>query len=170
MLLAGAALLVRSFNGFQADPLGIETRGVVTASISLNRYEYATPQAKMQFFLEAEQAVKKLPGVEAVGIGDTVPPGGYRRDHIYSIMEVRGRPPLTGDRALHDVQILGAQLLATALTDQPMARRVAAFVAHDHRRSAGRRIAVAPCHQSVDHREEVAPLWCEAVLDPVALV
>jgi predicted permease len=96
MLLAGAALLVRSFNSLQADPLGIETRGVVTASISLNRYKYATPQAKMQFFLEAEQAVKKLPGVEAVGIGDTVPPGGYRRDHIYSIMEVRGRPPLTG--------------------------------------------------------------------------
>jgi putative ABC transport system permease protein len=96
MLLAGAALLVRSFTSLQADPLGIETRGVVTASISLSRFKYATPQAKMQFFLEAEEAVKKLPGVEAVGIGDTVPPGGYRRDHIYSIMEVAGRPPMTG--------------------------------------------------------------------------
>ena len=97
MLLAGAALLVRSFTSLQADPLGIETRGVVTASISLNRYKYATPQAKMQFFLQAEEAVKKLArSGRRWGLSDTVPPGGYRRDHIYSIMEVRGRPPLTG--------------------------------------------------------------------------
>jgi predicted permease len=31
-----------------------------------------------------------------VGLSDTVPPGGYRRDHIYSVMEVAGRPPMTG--------------------------------------------------------------------------
>ena len=31
-----------------------------------------------------------------MGISDTVPPGGYHRDHIYSIMEVAGRPPMTG--------------------------------------------------------------------------
>jgi predicted permease len=50
----------------------------------------------MQFFLQAEAALRKLPGVTAVGLSDTVPPGGYRRDHIYSIMEVAGRPPMTG--------------------------------------------------------------------------
>jgi predicted permease len=96
MLLAGAALLVRSFTSLQSQPLGIQTRGIVTASISLNRYRYTTPQAVMQFFLKAEAALRKLPGVTAVGLSDTVPPGGYRRDHIYSIMEVAGRPPMTG--------------------------------------------------------------------------
>jgi predicted permease len=69
---------------------------VLTASISLNRYRYTTPQAQMQYFLGAEAAVRRLPGVSDVGLSDTVPPGGYRRDHIYSIMEVAGRPPMTG--------------------------------------------------------------------------
>jgi putative ABC transport system permease protein len=96
ILLAGAALLVRSFTSLQMQPLGIHTSGVVTASISLNRYTFTTPQSRMQFFLQAEAALRRLPGVAALGLSDTVPPGGYHRDHIYNIMEVAGRPPLTG--------------------------------------------------------------------------
>jgi putative ABC transport system permease protein len=96
ILLAGASLLVRSFASLQNQELGVRTRGVVTAAIALNRYRYTTPQAQMQFFLEAEAAVRKLPGVSTVGLSDTVPPGSFRRDHIYSIMAVQGRPPMTG--------------------------------------------------------------------------
>jgi len=50
----------------------------------------------MQFFLQAEAALSRLPGAAAVGLSDTVPPGGFHRDHIYNIMEVAGRPPMTG--------------------------------------------------------------------------
>jgi predicted permease len=96
VLLAGAALLVRSFANLESQQLGINTHGVLTASISLNRYRYTTPQAQMQYFLDAEAAVRRLPGVSAVGLSDTLPPGGYRRDQIYSIMAVAGQPPLTG--------------------------------------------------------------------------
>ena len=96
VLLAGAALLVRSFAGLETQPLGMNSSGVVTASMALNRYRYATPQAQMQYFLSAEAAVRKLPGVVSVGLSDTLPPGGYRRDHIYSIMAVQGRPSMTG--------------------------------------------------------------------------
>ena len=96
ILLAGAALLTRSFTSLQMQPLGLQTSGVVTARISLNRYTFTTPQARMRFFLEAEAALRRLPGAAAVGLSDTVPPGGYHRDHIYSIMEVAGRPPMTG--------------------------------------------------------------------------
>ena len=96
ILLAGAALLMRSFTSLQMQPLGLQTSGVVTASISLNRYTFTSPQARMQFFLRAEDALRRLPGAAAVGLSDTVPPGGYHRDHIYNIMEVAGRPPLTG--------------------------------------------------------------------------
>jgi predicted permease len=96
ILLAGAALLVRSFSTLQMQPLGLQTSGVVTAAISLNRYTFTTPQARMQFFLQAEAALRRLPGAAAVGLSDTVPPGGYHRDHIYNIMEVAGRPPMTG--------------------------------------------------------------------------
>lgn len=97
ILLAGAALLVRSFTSLETQPLGIRTRGVIMAGISLNRYRYATPQVQMQFFLRAEQELKRLPGVSVVGLSDTVPPGGYHRDHIYSIMAVAGRPPMTSE-------------------------------------------------------------------------
>ncbi len=96
VLLAGAALLVRSFNTLEKQPLGMHSQGVLTASISLNRYRYTTPQSQMQFFFAAEASARKLPGVGAVSVSDTVPPGGFRRDHIYSIMEVQGRPPMTG--------------------------------------------------------------------------
>jgi predicted permease len=96
ILLAGAALLVRSFTSLQMQPLGLQTSGVVTARISLNRYTFTTPQARMQFFLQAEAALSRLPGAAAVGLSDTVPPGGFHRDHIYNIMEVAGRPPMTG--------------------------------------------------------------------------
>ena len=96
ILLAGAALLVRSFRNLQMQQLGMQTRGVLTASISLNRYRYTTQQAQMQYFLRAEESLRRLPGVSVVGLSDTVPPGGYRHDHIYSIMAVEGQPPLTG--------------------------------------------------------------------------
>ena len=96
ILLAGASLLVRSFAGLETQQLGLRTRGVVTAAISLSRYRYTTPQAQMQFFLQAEAAVRKLPGVATVALSDSVPPGGFRRDHIYSIMAVDGRPAMSG--------------------------------------------------------------------------
>ena len=96
VLLAGAALLVRSFASLEAQPLGLNSRGVVTASIALNRYRYTTPQTQRQFFLAAEAAVRRLPGVASVALSDSVPPGGFRRDHIYSVMAVQGRPPMTG--------------------------------------------------------------------------
>ncbi|HMG87673.1 MAG TPA: ABC transporter permease [Terracidiphilus sp.] len=96
ILLAGAALLVRSFTSLQMQPLGLQTSGVLTTRISLNRYTFTTPQARMQFFLQVEAALRRLPGAAAVGLSDTVPPGGYHRDHIYNIMEVAGRPAMTG--------------------------------------------------------------------------
>ena len=96
ILLAGAALLVRSFAHLQTEPLGLQTHGVVTAAISLNRHRYTTPQKQMQFFLQVEQELRRLPGVSAVGLSDTVPPGGYHRDHIFGIISVDGRAPMTG--------------------------------------------------------------------------
>lgn len=96
VLLSVAALLVRSFINLQTQPLGIQTSGIVTARISLNRYTYTTPQSRMQFFVQAEAALRKLPGVSAVGLSDSVPPGDDRRDHIYSVMEIAGHPLMTG--------------------------------------------------------------------------
>ena len=96
ILLAGAALLVRSFANLQNQALGIQTHGVITAAISLNREKYATPQSQMTFFAQVETALHRLPGVSLVAISDTIPPGGYHHDQIYSIIGVDGQPAPTG--------------------------------------------------------------------------
>ena len=97
VLLAGAALLVRSFERLQSQSLGFGERGILTARISLNRYRYTTPQAQMQFFLRAESALGHLPGVAQIGVSDSMPPAGPHHDQIYSNISVAGRPPATGE-------------------------------------------------------------------------
>lgn len=96
VLLAGAALLVRSFSNLQAQALGVQTRGVITAGIALNRYRYTTPESQMQFFLRAETALQRLPGVSEVSLSDSIPPGGHRHEQIYNVISVAGRPDKTG--------------------------------------------------------------------------
>jgi putative ABC transport system permease protein len=97
ILLVSAALLVRSFAKLQNEALDMRTHGVLTASISLNREKYATPQSQMDFFTRAEDALRRLPGVSLVALSDTIPPGGYHHDQIYSIIAVDGRPTPTGE-------------------------------------------------------------------------
>jgi len=95
-LLTGAMLLVRSFSNLQSESLGLDSHGVLTAEISLNREKDATPQLQKEFFLRAEAALRHLPGVSTAAIADTVPPGGNEHDQIYSIMEVAGRAAPAG--------------------------------------------------------------------------
>lgn len=96
ILLVGAMLLVRSFTNLQNQALGMNSHGVLTVALSLNRERYATPQLQKEFFTEAEAALRRLPGVNEVAIADTMPPGGYQHDQIFSIMEVAGRPAAAG--------------------------------------------------------------------------
>lgn len=96
ILLAGAALLVRSFANLQNQALGIDSHGVLTAAIAVNREKYATPQLQKDFFTRAEDQMRRLPGVSEVAITDTMPPGGYQHDQIYSVIQVEGRPVSTG--------------------------------------------------------------------------
>ena len=74
----------------------MQTHGVLTVGISLNREKYATPQSQMTFFTEAEASLRRLPGVSHVAISDTVPPAGYHHDQIFSVMAIAGHPPPTG--------------------------------------------------------------------------
>lgn len=76
VLLSGAALLLRSFQKIEDQNLGIRDAGVFTAQIALPGFRYNTSQKQIDFFLRAEAAVRRLPGVSAVAIADSVPPGG----------------------------------------------------------------------------------------------
>ena len=76
VLLAGAALLLRSFRNVEEQRLGMQTGGVFTAQIALPGLRYDTTRKQMQFYLAAEAAIRRLPGVRAVAFSDSVPPGG----------------------------------------------------------------------------------------------
>jgi predicted permease len=96
ILLAGAALMVRSFTSLQTQALGMQAHGVLTAGISLNADRFASPQSRMAFFTQAEAALRRLPGVSIVALSDSVPPGGLHHDQIYSNIAIAGQPAPTG--------------------------------------------------------------------------
>jgi putative ABC transport system permease protein len=92
VLLAGAALLLRSFQRIEDQRLGFTTHGVMTAQIALPGFRYNTEAKWLEFHLQVQQAVRRLPGVTAVAMSDSVPPGGWQGQLRYSDLAVEGRP------------------------------------------------------------------------------
>ena len=92
ILLSGAALLLKSFQNMEEQRLGIQTGGVFTAQIALPHFRYNTDQKVMEFFLQAEAALRRLPGIRAVAISDSVPPGGWKSGGRWSGLIVEGKP------------------------------------------------------------------------------
>jgi putative ABC transport system permease protein len=95
ILLSTSTLLVRSFWNLHSQNLGIRTRAVLTANITLGRQGYDTGQKQMQFFTQAEAALHRLPGITAVAISDSLPPGGEHRESIFNRMIIPGEPEST---------------------------------------------------------------------------
>jgi predicted permease len=93
ILLSGAALLLKSFKRMEEQTLGMETQGVLTARIALPGFRYDTGQKKMEFYLQVEAAVRRLPGIRAVGFSDSVPPGGWNNDERLGGFAPEGRRP-----------------------------------------------------------------------------
>jgi predicted permease len=46
----------------------------------------------MDFYLQAEAALRRLPGIRAVAISDSAPPGGFQGGILYSDLAVSGNP------------------------------------------------------------------------------
>lgn len=92
ILLSGAGLLVRSFQKIEEQNLGFRAKGVVTVQIALPWLRYNTGQKQMDFYLRAETALRRLPGIRAVAITDSVPPGGWQGGYRYSDLATEDNP------------------------------------------------------------------------------
>ena len=92
ILLCGAALLLKSFKNVEEQNLGMQTGGVITAQIALPSFRYNTTHKKMQFYLDAEAAIRRLPGIRTVAISDSVPPGGWQNGMRWTDLKIDGRP------------------------------------------------------------------------------
>jgi putative ABC transport system permease protein len=89
MLLVGAGLLWRSFTRLQAVDPGVDTRNVVTMQLSLPEARYPDDKHITGFYDTLLERVESLPGVEAAGIGMSLPPHLLRMSNPYT---VEGRP------------------------------------------------------------------------------
>jgi putative ABC transport system permease protein len=91
VLLAGAGLLLRSFQRVQAIDPGFEPAGVVTVAVNLDPRAYTSPASQLQFFGELSRRLTALPAVESAGFGDSAPLTGFRM--ILRGLEAEGQEP-----------------------------------------------------------------------------
>ena len=78
ILLAGAGLMVRSFQKLHHVNLGFEPAGLVKVMISFPRGYDLQPEARLQLFERLQQRLATIPGVRAVSFGsDTLLVGGF---------------------------------------------------------------------------------------------
>jgi predicted permease len=70
----------------------MQTGGIVTAQIALPSFRYDSDQKQMDFYLHAEAALRRLPGIRALAISDSVPPGGWQNGFRWSDLVVDGKP------------------------------------------------------------------------------
>jgi putative ABC transport system permease protein len=93
VLLAGAALLVRSFVRLQQVETGfaVPPARILTMQISASAARYRDNQASIALFERLLERVRQLPGVEAAAVSDSLPPDREGNADTYVI---GGRPPL----------------------------------------------------------------------------
>jgi putative ABC transport system permease protein len=65
---------------------------MITAQVALPYFRYNTAEKQMDFYLDVEKAVRRLPGIRGVEITDSVPPGGWQTGIRYSELVTENRP------------------------------------------------------------------------------
>jgi putative ABC transport system permease protein len=73
VLLIGAGLMLRSLWNLQAINPGFDPHNVLTLALEVSHHQFTTPVQESQFFDQALQRVRALPGVESAGAVDNLP-------------------------------------------------------------------------------------------------
>ena len=89
VLLAGAALLIRTFTALRAVDPGFDRHNVLTLEMSLAEPRFQKTIAVAQLVRDAERRVESIPGVEAVAITESLP---LEPDPMWDPVIVEGRP------------------------------------------------------------------------------
>ncbi len=91
MLLAGAGLLIRSFNSLMAVDPGFRTDNSISFALSLPEAKYRTPEEQAAFMTNVMERMRTLPGVQSAGSGFGMPLTNFGFGFTFT---VTGRPPL----------------------------------------------------------------------------
>ncbi len=76
VLLVGFGLLLRSFLHVESSSMGYEPRNVLTATVRLPTTGYTAPSDRARLMRDAAERMRLMPGVESVGIADSLPMQG----------------------------------------------------------------------------------------------
>ncbi len=93
VLLVGAGLLVKSFVRLRTIDTGFKTENVLTMVARLSGKKYKTDQQVVDFFREATERVRALPGVRAAGVVNYLPLYGGLGTTTGFTVEGRPTPP-----------------------------------------------------------------------------
>ncbi len=90
ILLVGAGLLMRGFAALLGEEPGFDTRGVLTAHLSVPAYKYPAEQAPQRLLQPILEQVRSQPGVQSAGLTSLLPmqPGSVTSSYI-----AEGEPP-----------------------------------------------------------------------------
>jgi len=94
VLLAGAALLLRSFLHLTAIDPGFRSDSVMTMSVELDDVAYATPAARRAFHTQVLERLSSIPGVVSAGAVNWRPLGNAL---IYGDFHIEGQPDPPND-------------------------------------------------------------------------
>jgi predicted permease len=123
MLLAGAGLLLASFQRVLAVDPGFNANGVLTASVVVPRARFRENSAMSGFLTESLERIRALPGVAAAGTTGLMPLGGNSNNGVIFAEGYQLRP---GESAIAPTQAsispgffeaMGVRLLAGRLFD-----------------------------------------------------
>ena len=103
MLLAGAGLLLASFQRVLAISPGFDPEPVMTARVSLPALRYADDSARYAFSTRLLERVRSLPGVQRAGLTSTLPFSG---DYSDSVILAEGYKMLPGESLISPFQTL----------------------------------------------------------------
>jgi len=92
ILLAGTALLLRSYWGITQVKPGFSSRGVLAASLSLGNAQYPTQEKRVQFYAQLLERLRNEPGVTGAAAATLIPLTGSND----TLFEVEGRAAPTG--------------------------------------------------------------------------
>ncbi len=137
VLLAGAALLVRSFLNLEAVEPGVSPNGVLTFRVVLPGGRYESNRAVKAFYRMLSSRLGAMTGVSAVGLASALPMTGYDGCSAYYPAD---HPPAGGEEPpcvpVYQVsrgyfQALGIQTSTESLGwDDPKDRNVLAIASH----------------------------------------
>ena len=84
-LLVCSGLLLESLKTVERLSTGFDPQRVLTATVALPRTNYDKPEKQVAFWQAAEQNLKNIPGVTAVGLVSDLPFGGNQGSASFSI-------------------------------------------------------------------------------------